>query len=310
MRTFLHIVNPYPCKDNSSAYKEQAHTLHALSVAKKNYQGEVTQCGVTFPEEIISIPNSLIIHPVLQSSLPQFCNSEKKLPLLNEILGIAKTYEKCEYVIYSNMDIIPSPSFYSYINHQLEQHDALVINRRRIDRSFLGTKIENQYLIFSEAGKEHPGFDCFVFKRGLIDQFELGHVCIGIPHAENTLLHNLIAFSKNLQVISNAHVTFHIGMELHKQWGTKTEERFNFAEYKAQLKKLKPHLRLSNFPGNSDGFCKRHFRWLMHPSFSYPLMLSLELKQKRNKREKPQKEKLNFKNKYLEWLFKKVKIDE
>lgn len=310
MKSFLHITNPYPSEKGSEADFIQQHTIASLSKARYNSkQLVVKQIHLCYPEEKILCAEDAKIQPLLSKSLADFCNSsKKKLPLLSEILIKGCVNANEEYIIYTNMDIIISLDFYNVINKWIDENtDALIINRRRIAKKFLYTNTEEQYLLFSETGKTHPGFDCFVFKKSLLDQFILGNTCVGIPHAETCLAHNIFAFSKKCRLITDAHVTFHIGIELHKTWGTKKEINHNYNEFRTVLKKLKPFLKIENFPGSNLMFIKRHFKWLMNPLFHYPTIAQLDLQQWNKPRYSEKKyEKLSLKNKYLEWLIKQV----
>ena len=50
-----------------------------------------------------------------------------------------------------------------------------------------------------------------MFRRELLDHFDLGTACIGANYIGRVLIANLIAFSRKLEIITDAHLTFHLG---------------------------------------------------------------------------------------------------
>ena len=61
--------------------------------------------------------------PSLQQSVCDFLpNATKPLPLIQEILDAAKDHISCDYLIYTNCDIILTPHFYEkgYKFHQIK----------------------------------------------------------------------------------------------------------------------------------------------------------------------------------------------
>jgi hypothetical protein len=198
------------------------------------------------------------------------------------------------------------PFFYETISSYVKKgHDAIVINRRRISKNYLEEKDLN--LMYGEAGKSHTGYDCFVFSRELLGKFILKDIFIGTPPSGNDLFYNLFTFAENPILFTEKHLTFHAGMDLHKDWGDAGINSHNQKEFLLLLKELKPSMDISKFPGANYGFFKRHFIWLMNPTFHYPTMMSLDFKQLGRKRKKPAKsETPGGKSKYLEWLIRKV----
>ena len=103
------------------------------------------------------------------------------------------------------------PYFYEYVKHKIATgSDSLIINRRVIDS---GYGSDNIHLMYAQIGKSHPGYDCFVFRRELINEFDLGGACIGANYIGRAMLANLIAFSEKLEIVEDAHLTFHLGDE-------------------------------------------------------------------------------------------------
>jgi hypothetical protein len=109
---------------------------------------------------------------------------------------------------------------------------------------------------------------------------------------------------------TNLHLTFHIGEDLIKPWGDKALLRHNQHEFKKLLREIGPLMQIEKFPAANKGFLKRHFKWLMNPTVSYPLMAMTDLKQLGHKR-KPRKEReiKGFWHRYYEWMIRKINLE-
>ncbi|MFI5202920.1 MAG: hypothetical protein ACHQF2_00370 [Flavobacteriales bacterium] len=282
--------------------------VHAV---KHESAPKVQNLVACFEEDKDSISAEFSQKVILKESIHDFfqSNDKRKLPVLREILSLAHTHGNGDFIIYSNADIALMPNFYYAVNKILENgYDSLIINRRRISNVFLNeSDLEMHY---AEAGAAHPGFDCFVFKKDLIPQLELENVCTGIPHAENLLAHNLFIKTNYCKLITDAHLTFHIGMVLHNDWGTKAQFNFNKKQFISRLQKMRKDIRIENFPGAELSFFKRHYKWLMNPSFHYPTMFKADFSQwSKPRRKNDKKEKLDRKNRYFERLIKRINFD-
>ena len=166
-------------------------------------------------------------------------------------------------------------------------------------------------VITAEAGMEHPGFDCFIFKRDLVEKMVFGDVVLGLPGAGNDLFFNLFCLADNPVLYTQKHLTFHVGTELVKRWGTKEEERWNFLEYRKVVAALESRIAIAKFPGSGRGFLTRHFKWLMNPTIHYPTMLKADLKQLGTARKRqPKTEVKGFTQRYFEWLITLVSFRE
>lgn len=200
---------------------------------------------------------------------------EKKLPLIAEIFSKFVELPESDFYIYTNADIGLMPFFYNTVIDYLNQgHDAIVINRRRISKKHL--KQANLNIIYADLGKSHPGFDCFIFKKELLNQFVLGNICIGIPFIEVTLVHNIVAFAKNPLFIPDAHLTFHIGMEVMPK-RNKSYYQQNRIEFFTKIQPiLKPYFKLKKFPYGALSLPQRAVKWVLNPSLFSRTYLRLE----------------------------------
>ena len=101
------------------------------------------------------------------------------------------------------------PGFYRYVSAKLSDYDALVINRRTIEKAETADfPLEHFY---AQPGSLHPGFDCFAFKRALYSRFSLGQACIGANWIGRIVLVNMMAYAANIWVEKEDHLTFHLG---------------------------------------------------------------------------------------------------
>lgn len=307
---FAHIINTVSAADNSSLAPVQALTLETLRVARANAIGkvEVELLSAQYENARAGLPEGIRATSNLQECAANRAalNTKLKLPLLREILSKLNESKDATHFVYTNLDICVMPFFYESIASYVEQgHDAIVINRRRISEKYLQEK--NLNLMYAQAGKTHTGYDCFVFSRELLGKFIFKDIFIGTPPAGNDLFYNIFTFAKNPVLFAEKHLTFHAGMDLHKPWGDAGVNAFNEQQFMLLLKELKPLLDISKFPGAQEGFLKRHFKWLMNPTFHYPTMMAADFKQLgRNRKKYPETETPGGKSRYMEWLIKKI----
>jgi hypothetical protein len=312
MLHFAHIINVVSENENKALAEIQKLTLASFQKAKA-YSGtahNIKQLVCYHKNHPISADSSFETLPPIEKSILDIgnFNNGRALPLLKDILGLAYKISTADYIIYSNADIGLMPQFYNAVaDHIKNGHDAIVINRRRIKSTL--NKIEDLDAIYSEVGKAHIGYDMFVFKRSLFEKFILGNTCIGIPFVGNDLFYNLFCFAENPVLLTDKHLTFHIGLEMIKKWGSSELEKHNLDEFKKTTKALLPHMDITKFPGAELGFFKRHFKWLMNPTLSYPEMMKADLKQLGKKRDKKVYDPNYKKQSYYEWLIKYINFD-
>lgn len=308
--SFVHIVNAVSESENKSLFELQNLTFASMQKAK-SYSSYSIEQVLCYHKDYPVKNDAFKQYPPLEKSIQDIgsFSNKKKLPLLKDILKLAYDNSQADYIIYSNADIGLMLPFYNAIGKYIEQdHDAIVINRRRIKSTL--NKPEYLDLIYTETGKEHLGFDMFVFKRDLFPKFILNNTCIGIPFVGNDLFYNLFCFAQNPILLTKQHLTFHIGLELIKDWGGTDLKNHNYREFRKTTKALLPHMQIAKFPGAELSFFKRHIKWLMNPTLSYPEMCITDLKQLGAKRHAKKVYDPNYKKQsYYEWLLKKVNFD-
>ena len=306
-----HIINPFKAKEGSELSIIQPITFESMRRAVE-YAKDVVDVELftaQYSEDHPIIPDYFTRTPDLNQSSIDLPNIKTghKLPFLKDILDQLYANSKADYFVYTNVDIGLMEPFYAVINTFIDQgHDAFIINRRRVSTNY--NSIDQLDLIYTDVGELHNGYDCFVFKRSLYDKFNLGEVCIGIPHVGNTLAHNLFCWANNFKLYTNKHLSFHIGMDLVKSWGTNDLLKHNYNSFRKVLKELNPDLRIENIPGSGKPIFKRHFKWLMNPTLHYPTLFKLDFRQRSVKRNKSKKE--DSGQAFYEWLQEKVKLEE
>lgn len=273
---------------------------------------EVKLCAVCMNGEDFATPDGFTKLPALNRSILDFTDtiSKRKLPVFEDVLRAAYDAADSDYIVYTNADIGLMPGFYKMIAHYASKgHDAFAINRRRIPGRF--TSVNQLEEIYAEAGEKHTGYDTLVFRRDLFPKFNLQRVCIAVPFFDTVLIHNFYAHAKQFRLFTGKHLTFHVGMDLVKEWGDAKESAFNRKEYHAVLKSLYPLFQIENFPGAALPFFSRHFKWLMNPTFHYPTMLRLDLSQLSHKRRSyPPREIRKFSYRIFNWLIRRVNFPD
>lgn len=250
-------------------------------MAKKfsKHKEKITLCTTQFEEDKSSIPAGFFQLSNLNQSVLDINSGLKtrKLPLIKDILDKIKEIDSCDYCIYTNVDIALMPHFYDTVFQYLEQgHDAIVINRRRLSNKY--TKVEELPLMYADLGKSHPGFDCFVFKKELLNSFILDSICVGISFLEATLVHNLFSFAKKPLYVPDAHLTFHIGMDVLVSRKNNFYKHNRSVFFNTIYPKLKPYFLLEKFPYGTLNFPNRMIKWGLNPSLFTLNYLDLEKK--------------------------------
>ena len=204
-----HIINPVKVSIDSDLYEAQPVTFKTMLKAKRysDYPESINQYVVGYDEDKEVYPKGFIQLPSLVHSILNYntFNKQRKLPLIADILNSLKGVD-ADYIIYTNVDIAVMPYFYDYVLSKIKAgSDSFIINRRVV------SSLKDDVLMYAELGDSHPGYDCFVFKKHLLDKFILGNTCIGANWIGRAMYTNLLAFSTTLEVIKDAHLTFHIG---------------------------------------------------------------------------------------------------
>jgi hypothetical protein len=307
---FAHIINTVSPEDNPSLRPVQQLTLNSMFAAKENVRDgvEVELLSAQYENARKFLPEGIRATENLKECAAdrKELNTKKKFPLMREILSRLNESHDATHFIYTNLDICVMPFFYEVVSSYVGKgYDAIVINRRRISARFLNEK--DLKTMYAELGKVHLGYDCFIFSRKLLAKFILKDIFIGTPPAGGDLFHNLFTFAENPVLLAEKHLTFHVGMELTKEWGDPVLNRFNQKQFSLLLKEIGPSIDIKKFPGADYGFFKRHFKWLMNPTFHYPTLARADFRQLGRKRKKMVKNEIKgARANYHEWLVKQI----
>jgi hypothetical protein len=280
VRKIAHIINPFNADQNSDLYTAQPITFASMLRAKNEAEGIVNVELLTaqFPEDRNMVVNGFRATRDLDRSVLDLGTFKKpmKLPLIGDIIQRLFEESDADYLIYTNVDIGVYPNFYLEVNRFIDMGlDAFIINRRRLPDHYI--RVDQLEEIYKQAGKKHPGFDCFVFDRRLFLDFELAEVCIGVPFIGITFAQNIFALSKNYRLLEDEVLTFHIGMEIFKGRAPRDYFRYNRKQFwKAIRSPLNKHLSSEKWPYANRILPIRLIKWGLQPSLPIRLGLKLE----------------------------------
>lgn len=280
MITLAHLVNVFHAPASSDLHTAQPITLETMrrarAAAGENISVELW--AAAYPEDRDRIPEDFKATPPLQHSVLDHHPflQPVRLPLIRELLQGLYDNTTAEYLIYTNVDIALYPEFYRRVAQFIHDgHDAFIINRRRIPGHY--TRIEELDTMLQEPGKNHPGFDCFVFHRSLYPQLVLENLCIGVPFFEISFSQNLFCLAQHFRLYDNEKLTFHIGMEIFKRRMPKEYIRYNRQQYYAIIRQLEPLLDSRKFPYADRWWLYRWITWGLHPCIPIRLAMRLDL---------------------------------
>jgi len=275
-----HIINPVNVPAGTELGIAQPITFESIRRANLFCNGTpaVELYAVSYAEDAAIIPDWVKQLPLLQRSVLQVgqFTTQRKYPLMADVLQALYDATDADYLIYTNMDIALMPHFYTTVMALLQQggHDALVINRRGISRKY--KTVEQLPDMYADFGVPHPGFDCFVFSRHLLPKLQLADICLGVSFSEVAMMHNFIAYANNLRLVDDLHLTFHIGTEvmppLNPEYYNHNRRQYEERIYPV----IKPLLQPNKFPYSQLPLHKRMLKWMLNPSFRTYRMAKLE----------------------------------
>lgn len=209
----LHVLNPFHAPPSSDNYLAQPITYQSMADAidfARDYI-PVDVLNLHLPdEEPVAHPVFTHTRALRESSKDHLPDYPRNLPLLRDILDLAAEYEDYDWLVYSNVDIALTPAFYRRVAEYIaDGHDAIVINRRTISKRISG--LDQLGEAYGQIGQPHPGFDCFVFRRDLVEKFDLYDTLVGVHLIGRMLIWNLLKHARAPLVEKQEHLTFHIG---------------------------------------------------------------------------------------------------
>ena len=264
---FGHIINTIKPEENPNLFSLQALTLKSMVDAKAYFKlGSVDLFAIQDKGPWPDYPEFKPLTSLGRSIIDYLPNTSTSLPLIQDILDAAKENISCDYLIYTNCDIILTPHFYESVAYYLSQgHDALVINRQRVSVSL--DRVQDLPAIFAEKGMIHPGFDCFVFSPHLLESINMDAICLGIPFIGVGLAHWVFSLSENPLFLPNANLTRHIGLEVMPPVDP-VLYKHNRQAFQEIKKTIPWKENLHKFPYALRPFPKNLWRWGLNPSLS------------------------------------------
>lgn len=221
VKTILHLVNPVTVADPASDLRAAqpvtfAAMTEASAFAAATGRAAVGLCAAVFPEDHDAVPTGFHRAPDLTRSVldvSRFARA-RKLPLLTDLVARALDAADrfgADWIVYTNVDIAPTPDFYTAIARLIDHGgDAFTINRRTIARDWPGG-VPDLPLMRARVGTAHPGRDCFVFAREAARAYDCGLACIGAKEVGKVLAANLLAHARRFEEHTDLHVSFHLG---------------------------------------------------------------------------------------------------
>ena len=181
--------------------------------------------SINYPEDDKIVPKYFKILPHLKNSTmslwPNIANN-RKLPIIQEMIDSILKNSNATHIVFSNTDIGVQKNFYKFIFNKIknEHFHSLVINRRdNIPKFKNGKRLTEDDLdiIYSEKGGKHPGKDCFVIERKILQKINMRLMFTGFPPWGHTLFVLMKHFcerdNKKIEILRNEHLTFHIGSD-------------------------------------------------------------------------------------------------
>ncbi len=266
----VHLVNPFRSPGGDCDDRTQALTYETMRRAK-DFSSDVPVhlTAVVSEAEEDCLPEAFDLAGTLNRTIDQITDLEhpRPLPLLFDILelGYRQAAELARqhgdapedvFLIYTNADICPMPHFYSSVADLVAKgFDAITINRRTIPAH--PREIGSLAKMYAEFGQTHSGYDCFVFPLSSFGRFVRSEAFIGGDFVARSLLYNMIANSKTMLMLRQAHLTFHIGDE--REWSDpkfSDYRKFNVKQAIAVLTSLAK--RNPETEAKLVRFCQRH----------------------------------------------------
>tara|TARA_Y200000002_G_C22556875_1_gene610737 strand:- start:199 stop:990 length:792 start_codon:yes stop_codon:yes gene_type:complete len=224
-----HLINPFNCKKNNPSYLYYAQpitfkSMHEAQLEGHKYNIDVKLYSVNFPEDDAIIPSYFIKLPYLKkSTLTEFpeISSKRKLPIIQEMFNSILKNSDADFLIFSNSDIGLQKEFYREIYDLIIKDNlkSFIINRRDgLPKFKNGFRLNenNLFEIYKEKGFKHPGKDCFIVSRKILQDINMNKMFTGYPPWGNTFYYCLKKKNKECKLYRNKYLTFHIGRD--KPW--------------------------------------------------------------------------------------------
>ncbi len=213
MITIAHIVNPVKVPEERDLSYAQPITFETFKVAKKFSRETVniTHYSVQYDEDIGIIPDHIEVLGNLERSLLDIGDYAYKFPFMKDIFDAVYHNSQTDYIMFSASDISLMPYFYDSVLKLINDgHDSIIINRREIPDD--KKEVEDIPSLWAHVGVKHSGWDCYVFKREIYPNLNLGDIVFGARGYGGCMYTNLRFHAKKFIEVTDGHLTFHVGI--------------------------------------------------------------------------------------------------
>jgi amino acid adenylation domain-containing protein len=237
---FAHIINPVHAPRDESLASAQTITFESMRRAKAYGESAaplmVDLFTAQYPEDRALLDGFCATADLSRSVMDCGVFPERrKLPLIGDILARLYACSGADYFIYTNVDIALQPRFYVEVSELLKQgYDAISLTRRTV----MATPDQARDLewLCQQKGEPHPGYDCFVFRRELLQGVDFHELCIGFPPIGMTLMAVLSTRARRFRFYEDQFLTFHINDD--RSWRTPRLDAFWHHNRAAALRTL------------------------------------------------------------------------
>ena len=124
--SFAHIINPFPCPEDSEHGVASRITYESLRIAAEQGRGygiHIEVNAVVLLGDEIAIKPPAKLSGILERTVQDICplRPQRPYPLISDILRVGAESTNCDYLIFSNMDIAVQPDFYLQLNEIIER---------------------------------------------------------------------------------------------------------------------------------------------------------------------------------------------
>lgn len=245
--SFAHLVNPVTVGPASDLYAAQPVTFESMRRARDRAAAEglsVTLLCAAYPEDRDMSPPDFTPTSDLDRSSADVGEFRvpRKLPLFADLLARLYGGSTADTLVYTNVDIALQPDFYLTVAGWLAGGTgAAVVNRRTVAAD--PDQARDLEWLAAQPGERHRGYDCFVFRRGLLADVDFGRLLIGVAGFGKTVVAALSSLDPGFRLEKDAHLTFHINND--RPWRNEALDdywRFNLAEGRRVLDRLRERL--------------------------------------------------------------------
>ena len=229
-----HLINPFKCSEDNPSYLYYAQpitfkSMHNAQLEAQKKGIDVKLYAINYPEDDEIIPEYFIKLPHLKkSTMSEFpkISGMRKLPIIQEMFDSILQNSDADYIIFTNSDIGVQKNFYIKVNEFIHKDNlkSFIINRRDNISKFKDKKRLTEKdldIIYKESGQLHPGKDCFIMHRKILEKINMNLMFTGYPPWGYTLHNCMKKIDKKTHLYTNKYLTFHLGCD--RTWQKKVK---------------------------------------------------------------------------------------